>query len=124
LTGYRSDSIDFINACDVFILPSISNEDMPLVVLEAMRLGKTIIASKFGGIEEEIENNVSGVLIEPNLISFSSDLAKSIIDLYINNKSEFYGFNARERYNKYFSAEHRELLLIKIYRLSENINEF
>lgn len=119
-TGYRSDSFDFINACDVFVLPSIANEDMPLVVLEAMSLGKIIIASRFGGIEEEIENNVSGMLIEPNIDTLSASISESIIKVFTDKSYEQYGLKARERYDKYFSPEIRQLSLLNVYSLGFN----
>lgn len=121
-TGYRPDSIDFINACDIFILPSVSNEDMPLVVLEAMKLEKTIIASRFGGIEEEIENGISGILVEPNPGTLEQDIAKEIINIFNNKNTIAYGENARKRYDDFFSAKMRETELLKIYQLVLNDN--
>ncbi len=116
-TGYRSDYLDFINACNVFVLPSIANEDMPLVVLEAMNFKKVIIASRFGGIEEELENGVSGILVEPNLDTLSDDIAEAIIRIFTDKNYEHYGLRARERYNKYFSPDIRSLNLLNVYSL-------
>jgi glycosyltransferase involved in cell wall biosynthesis len=121
-TGYRSDSLDFINACDVFVLPSIANEDMPLVVLEAMSLKKIIIASRFGGIEEELENNISGILIEPNLDTLSIDMAEAMIRIFTDKNYEQYGLRAKERYDKYFSPEIRQLNLLNVYSLESDNN--
>lgn len=118
LVGYRADSSSFIKASDIFILPSIANEDMPLVILEAMRLGKTIIASRFGGIEEEIENNVSGILVEPNLEILSSSIAEAIINLYNDKNAARYGQQAQIRYNEYFSTARRVARLLEIYGLA------
>jgi glycosyltransferase involved in cell wall biosynthesis len=122
-SGYRPDYVDFINACDVFVLPSIANEDMPLVILEAMKLEKTIIASRFAGIEEEIESGVSGVLLDPNPITLPSSIAEIIIDLH-NNGYQDYGLNAKKRYINYFSPEQRSLKLIEAYNLILNNGNF
>ena len=46
------------------ILPSIY-EAFPMVILEALALGKPIIASKVGGIPEIIKNNHNGILVKP-----------------------------------------------------------
>ena len=80
--GYCPDSINYIAASDLFILPSIENEDMPLVILRAMKLGKTIISTDFAGIREEIEDGVSGILLSPNEITLPNDLANAIIQAY------------------------------------------
>ncbi len=38
----------------------------PSTVLEAMSLGKAVIASNIGGVKEIIEDGVNGLLVEPN----------------------------------------------------------
>lgn len=102
--GYQSQSINYINACDLFVLPSIYGEDMPLVVLTAMSKGKTILATDYAGIREEIENGISGILVPPNKETLASDLAKKILELY-NDRNISYGKEALERFNKLFSTE-------------------
>ncbi|PIE46608.1 MAG: hypothetical protein CSA42_07630 [Gammaproteobacteria bacterium] len=65
LTGHRSDIPDILNALDIFIHASLTPEPYGLVVLEAMAIGKAVIASNQGGPVEMIENGKSGILIEP-----------------------------------------------------------
>ena len=52
---------DFLNALDVFVLPSIS-EGMSNTLLEAMSSGLPVVASRVGGNVELIEDRVSGLL--------------------------------------------------------------
>jgi glycosyltransferase involved in cell wall biosynthesis len=66
LTGFRTDIWNVIRALDLVIFPSIAPEAFPLSVLEAMSLGKAVIASDIGGVKEIIEDGVTGVLVEPN----------------------------------------------------------
>lgn len=85
-TGYCNNPIDFINAADIFALPSVANEDMPLVILSAMKLGKPIVATNFAGIQEEIESGVSGILIEPNEQTIVDNLVHALIEMsHCNN---------------------------------------
>jgi glycosyltransferase involved in cell wall biosynthesis len=55
---------NLMNASDCIVLPSIRDEDLPNVILEAMSLGKPVIASRLAGIPEEIDN-ASGILVPP-----------------------------------------------------------
>lgn len=54
----------WMNACDVFCLPSI-NEGCPNVVLEAMACGAYVVATRVGGIPELIHSENEGILVEP-----------------------------------------------------------
>lgn len=54
-----------ISGAKAIVMPSIWQENMPLSLLEAMSLGKTVIASKIGGFPEIIEDGLSGFLFEP-----------------------------------------------------------
>jgi glycosyltransferase involved in cell wall biosynthesis len=60
----HEDISSYINACDVFCLPSI-NEGCPNVVLEALACGKPVVASRVGGIPDMIPSDKFGVLVEP-----------------------------------------------------------
>tara|TARA_A100001035_G_scaffold212595_1_gene172420 strand:- start:60 stop:1040 length:981 start_codon:yes stop_codon:yes gene_type:complete len=63
--GHENNIIDFISAVDFIIFPSIANEDFPNVILEAMGLGKIVIASKLSGIPEQITDGKTGFLFDP-----------------------------------------------------------
>ena len=59
--GWRTDVPRVLAASDVCILPSLDHsEACPMVLLEAMTLGKPCIGSTFGGIPEIIEDGVTG----------------------------------------------------------------
>ena len=47
------------------IIPSVWYENMPLSLLEALSLGKLVIASNIGGIPEIIKNGENGLLFKP-----------------------------------------------------------
>ena len=54
----------WMNACDLFILPSL-NEGFPTVISEALACSKPVIATRVGGIPEAISNNNVGIVIDP-----------------------------------------------------------
>ena len=54
----------WMNACDIFVLPSLS-ESFGIVQIEAMACGKPVVATKNGGSEEIIIEDKLGILIEP-----------------------------------------------------------
>jgi glycosyltransferase involved in cell wall biosynthesis len=63
--GNEDNIVDFMSALDVLILPSVQDEDFPNVILEAMALGKPVIASRLAGTPEQVIDGVTGLLVEP-----------------------------------------------------------
>lgn len=64
-TGYRTDVRDFLCAADVCVVPSTWQDALPLSVLEAMGLGRAVIASSVGGIPEMCRHGEEGMLVPP-----------------------------------------------------------
>jgi glycosyltransferase involved in cell wall biosynthesis len=62
--GFRHPTAPYLAAADVVVQPS-RTEGMPNAVLEAMALGKPIVATRVGGAPELIEQDVSGRLTAP-----------------------------------------------------------
>ena len=57
--------------CDYFVLPCVRDktgdiDGIPVVLMEAMARGKTVISTRLTGIPELIDDKVNGYLIEPN----------------------------------------------------------
>ena len=64
LVGERRDVPQLLAAADVFVLPSTS-EGLPVSVLEAMAAGLPVVASRVGGVPEQVSDGKTGLLVEP-----------------------------------------------------------
>jgi glycosyltransferase involved in cell wall biosynthesis len=80
--GWRSDVADVMSTFDVFALPSL-NEGMGKVLVEAMAMGKPIIASDVGGIPDLVQPGENGLLVPPEDAAAIADAIK-----YLYNDSE------------------------------------
>lgn len=79
-TGFRSDVAPILAALDLYLLPSLS-EGFSLSLVEAMAAGRAIIATRCGGPEGIIEDQVSGVLVAVNS---ASSIANAVVELRNN----------------------------------------
>lgn len=62
--GVREDIADILAAADLFVLPSLS-EGFPFVLLEALAMGRPVVASRVNGVPELIEDHKTGLLVPP-----------------------------------------------------------
>jgi glycosyltransferase involved in cell wall biosynthesis len=61
-TGFQDDAVAYIDASDIFALPS-EKEGLPRVVLEAMLMAKPVVASRVIGPSELVVDGVTGYLL-------------------------------------------------------------
>jgi glycosyltransferase involved in cell wall biosynthesis len=60
----RKELLEFYYRADVFVAPSVSEEALGLVILEAMACSTPIVATKRGGIPSLVKDGVNGFLIK------------------------------------------------------------
>ena len=63
-TGFRTDALKLMAACDLFVLSSLF-EGLLVALLEAMAQGKPPVVTAVGGVPEVVTNGVDGFLVEP-----------------------------------------------------------
>lgn len=76
--GHRTDIANVMAALDIYVHSSIEPDPLPGVVMEAMALGKPVVGPRAGGVPEEVEEGVTGLLYEPGDYE---DMSKSICSL-------------------------------------------
>ena len=101
-TGFidNKDLIKGLSQIDVLVLPtdnSLSEEGMPLCLLEAMSLGKPIIVTDSGGNSEVVKDQVNGMLIKSN--PYIDELSEAMLKISMNK--ELYIKFSKEAYTSY-----------------------
>lgn len=75
----------WMNACDVFVLPSLS-EGNPTVMFEALGCGKPFVGTNVGGIPEIIVNEKLGILIKQKDIDGLAEAILNSLDTKWDNR--------------------------------------
>lgn len=113
LLGYQSNVGKLLNNCDVFVHPAYA-EGFGIVIPEAMLAEKPIIVSNAGALPELIENEVSGLVVEPHN---AEQWANAILRIIENPQlAKKLAHNGKERAKKEFSKEKYVLNYEKLYK--------
>lgn len=110
-SGFTERPEEFIRGLDVFVLPSLK-EGQPNALLEAMALGRTIIASDIVGVRGTVTDGFDALLVPPgDAPALAAAIKKIAAD---PGFSEKLGNNARETArdkfpHKVFIIEHEKL---------------
>ena len=62
--GEIADALELMRASDLVVIPSIS-EGLPISLVEAMALGRSVVTTGVGGIPEVVEDGVSARVVPP-----------------------------------------------------------
>jgi glycosyltransferase involved in cell wall biosynthesis len=65
LVGNRDDVPDWLNALDLFALPSYGEEGLPQSIMQAMACGLPVVSTPVGAIGEAVAANATGLLVPP-----------------------------------------------------------
>jgi glycosyltransferase involved in cell wall biosynthesis len=73
--GFARDVDAELAQMDLFVLPSLFGEGLPMVMLEAMSSGLPVVASSVEGVPEAVRDDREGLLVEPGN---PDDLARAV----------------------------------------------
>jgi glycosyltransferase involved in cell wall biosynthesis len=100
--GTREDLMELYPDFDIFVLLS-SWEGLPLTICEAMREGLPVVASRVGGIEEQVQHGWNGFLLDKN----APDLVKDYIEKLVRDEllRQKMGANSKRKGEELFRIE-------------------
>jgi glycosyltransferase involved in cell wall biosynthesis len=100
--GARADVPDLMGAADAVCLASDA-EGVPMVILEAMALGRPVVATDVGGVSEAVESGETGLLVPTN---DEAALAAAFLQLVADpGLRRRLGEKGRQRYRECFGID-------------------
>ena len=93
MAGNQQDVVPWLQAMDLFVLPSYANEGVPQGIMQAMSCELPVISTPIGSISEAVQDGVTGILVSPK---DAEQLYKAMVKI-IENKTlrEDMGLEAR-----------------------------
>jgi glycosyltransferase involved in cell wall biosynthesis len=77
-TGFQDSVYPYVAALDLYVHPALM-EGFGIAVLEAMALGKPVVATRTGGLPEVVQDGTTGVLVPPGDVEA---IAKAVTSLF------------------------------------------
>ena len=77
-SGFTDDIRPKLAAASVVVMPSLY-ESFGLVAVEAMAMGKCVVASRVGGLPEIIQNGITGILVAPGDVQHLADTLEAAL---------------------------------------------
>lgn len=112
-TGYQADVFQLMEKMDIIVHTSIQPEPFGRVIIEAMSVGRPVIATGLGGPLEIIQNGVNGILIPPNEPRM---LADAVINL-LNDEdaARILSINAKKTVEQKFNMQTFARMIEKVF---------
>ncbi len=112
-TGWLDDVVPFYAASEVVVHPCTLSDTLPLAVLEAMAASRPVVASRIGGLPEEVVDGHTGLLVEPGDHIALADAIAQLIEH--PKQAKHFGLNARRRAETNFDMRQYAPTVMEIY---------
>ena len=113
LLGERNDVYDVLRAMDILLICS-DHEGIPMVMLEAMVLGVTLVSRKVGGIPEVIRDGVNGILVSSDR---PEDLGRACLSIFKQPRLQASLTRAAcDEIHQRYSAEKHARTIVELYQ--------
>ena len=117
-TGFRQDAVDVINSLDILVHASIRPEPFGRVVAEALACEVPVMASREGGVLEQVSDGISALLFTPGNSSEMALVAQRLLGdeplrarLKKNGRARFLSTLTHEKYVESVKRVYDELFL-------------
>jgi glycosyltransferase involved in cell wall biosynthesis len=101
--GHRRDVADLLAATDVVVLPSIGQEDFPIVTLEAMAAGRAVVATRVAGSKEQVVDGETGRLVP---VGDEHAVASAVLEVLADpERREAMGAAGRRRFEEHYDRD-------------------
>lgn len=118
--GSRTDAVDVMEAADVVCLSS-RLEGVPMALLEAMSVGRAVVATDVGAVKEIVADEQTGLLVSPgDANGFAGALRRLALDSQLR---EACGVEAQRRQRQSFSSTSMVEGYARILRAMANTSE-
>jgi glycosyltransferase involved in cell wall biosynthesis len=77
--GFHDDVDGFLERIDLLVVPSVAYESFGMVILEAMKHGKPVICSDFGGMKEVVQHGVTGLVVPAGDVAALADALDALL---------------------------------------------
>jgi glycosyltransferase involved in cell wall biosynthesis len=102
LVGFQNQTRPYLAAMDVYVQPS-RDEAFGIAAVEAMAMGKTVVATRVGGLPEVVEEGRTGFLVPPE---DTSAISATITTLFHDQAlNEEMGRRGKVRAREHFDLE-------------------
>lgn len=111
--GYRKDRLELMHQMDIFCMTS-SLEGIPRCMMEAMACGTPVTAFNIPGVDQLIENGISGLLAEyDDINALKNSWQKLLSD---SNYAQQIALNGKKRVKSHFSAQRMASEYVSLYK--------
>lgn len=112
--GFCADVNAELDVADLFVLPSLFGEGMPMVVLEAMAAGLPVIGTHVEGVPEVVRDGLEGLIVAPG----DAHALAAAVERFVTGQVDWptLAANARRRQSEGFSQQTMAAGLADVYR--------